>query len=840
MDRRFRRAAGLAALLFLSLPAVVPPASGHPFHIMIDNSVIGSPESVDSARWVGQSFVPASSFVVTRVTLFVEDTGTSDVLAVSIRDVGGLGFPGPTTLASGSADGPGAPGWLDIDLSPNPMLAAGQAYWIVASSAISSGYDWWNSNDDLAYGPGTAATSGDGFTWSGAGKDYSFRVYGYSQPSLSYSASASTTTVGPGQSVTFRANFTNVGPGTSAALWVNVTLPPELNYTGDDAASIGGVRSGTYDFAFTDVAPGSYSFNVTAVAAGGVADGTVVSTLIAFEGTDHNGAPLSGAGYSLPVTMRNARLSLTLVASASDVDPGDRLVLNATVTNLGAEPAAAVVVEGTVDANATYVTSVPLGTYNAGARTVTWNLGALAPAAAQSFAWTVDIPIGTPDLATATSRARVTYEDAAAVPLPDETALRTATVHRPGFAPALRLDRTAAEAAMEVVASVDYNNTGSGNALAAWLNWSFGGHYRLVALSPPLAFAPTPGGFSIPLANVASGPHTVSARLAVLRGLQDRLSMGLQVSLEATDGNGNSIPSIPLAAAVDLLAPSLSVSLATSDGTVPVASLFVLEVVIENTGRATANGWLNLSLPSAANYVADNGTFAVTELPGRVSWRILSMAAGARVHLGVTLRGVAPATTSFRFLLNFTDGAGSPAASVLSNAVAVEFIGSGLPRGDPGTSWLWWLAILVIALVPPIVLLARSRGRLDEVFLVGYSGILLAHLSNTIKSERDRDLVTGMLTAVQDFIRESFQGTKEGEELRRMDFGARTIIIRRGGHSYLAAIVRGRAPFGLNRKMVETLRKLEAKYTDSLLNGTVDGRLLDGAGELLSQELLGH
>src|SRR3990170_5488507 len=144
--------------------------------------------------------------------------------------------------------------------------------------------------------------------------------------------------------------------------------------------------------------------------------------------------------------MRNARLSLSLAASASDADPGERLVLNATVTNLGAGPAAAVAVEGAVDANATYVTSVPIGTYNAGARTVTWNVGALAPTATQSFAWTVDIPIGTPDLATVTSRARVTYEDAAGVPFPDETALRTATVHRPTFAPVLRLDRTDAEA----------------------------------------------------------------------------------------------------------------------------------------------------------------------------------------------------------------------------------------------------------------------------------------------------------------------------------------------------------------------------------------------------------
>jgi len=464
MDRRQRRLAWLAALLLLGLPAVAPPASGHPFHLMIDNGVVGSPEAVDSGRWVGQSIVPVMTFVVTRVSLNVEDTGSSDVLFLEIRDVGGLGFPGSTILASGSSDGPGMQVWLDIDVTPPVFLSAGTTYWIVASSAVSSGYDWWNSNDDSAYGPGTAATSADGFTWSGAGKDYSFRVYGYSQPSLTFSASASSPTAGPGQSVTFRANFTNAGPGPSAALWVNVTLPPQLTYVGDDAASIGGVPSGTYDFAFANVAPGTYSFNLTAVAASGIANGTLVSTVFAFEGTDHNGVPLTG-------------------------------------------------------------------------RSIT---------------------------------------------------------------------------------------------------------------------------------------------------------------------------------------------------------------------------------------------------------------------------------------------------------VSVEFLGA-----VGGDAWGWWFLALAVALVVPIVFLAWTRGKLEEVFLVGYSGILLAHLSNTMKAERDRDLLTGMLTAVQDFIRDSFVTSKEGE-LRRMDFGERTIHICRGAHSYLAVVVRGRARLGLQRKMEETLQKLEKAFPESLVVARVDGRVLDGAGELLGKELLGR
>lgn len=842
MHRRPLRVAWLAALLLVGIPALGPPASGHPFHLMIENAVTsGSSNQVDTNDWVGQSFVPGTSFLVTRVALWVEDRGPSDPLRVSIRNAG-AGVPGTTTLASGFGDGPPFPDWLNIDVNPNAALSAGVTYWIVANSSSSNGngYDWWDSNDDLAYLPGTAVNSNEGIFWSPAGKDYSFRVYGYEQPSLSFSASASSPTVAPGASITFRANVTNAGPGTSPALWVNVTLPAELTYTGDDAALIGGVRSGTYSFAFTNVAPGSYAFNVTARAPGGAADGTVVQTRLAFQGADHLGVPSAPDVHDLPVTLSNARLTLSLTSSASNVDPGDRIVLNATVTNVGSESALAVVVDATVDANATYVNSTAPGTYNGGTRNVTWNLGSLGPSVTTVVSWSVDAPLGSLDLATITSGVRVRYEDITGVPLADRTATATATIHTPVYAPALRLDRTTAQAATEVIASVDYNNTGSASSLRVWLNWSLDGHYQLIALTPALPFTTTSAGFDIALTNVAPGPHGVSARLRVLRRLDDGLVMGMQVSYEATDGNGNALPSTPLGGTVELLAPSLSVVQSIANGTVSVGSLFDLDVVVENAGQATANAWLNLTLPAEATYVADNGTFVVTTAPGRVSWRILSVPAGTRIHLAVTLRGSTAATTSFRFALDFTDAAGSPALNVLSNAVAVQFIGTGPPGDNPGEPWPWWLALLGVALaVPPVLFLARKRGHLEEVFLVGFSGILLAHLSNTIKSERDRDLLTGMLTAVQDFIRESFATSAEGG-LQRMDFGERTINIHRGGHSYLAAVVRGRTPFGLRRKMEETLRKLEDKYTNSLLNGTVDGRLLDGAGELLSKEMLGR
>ncbi|MEK6911437.1 MAG: hypothetical protein AABX36_01365, partial [Candidatus Thermoplasmatota archaeon] len=108
MRRPSRYVAALALLLFTGGLAAFPLASGHPTHLLIANDIVGSNEQVNLNRWVAQSFVAGSSFFITRVAMWVADTGTSDSLNVSIRSDAG-GSPGSTNLTWGLADGPIGP-----------------------------------------------------------------------------------------------------------------------------------------------------------------------------------------------------------------------------------------------------------------------------------------------------------------------------------------------------------------------------------------------------------------------------------------------------------------------------------------------------------------------------------------------------------------------------------------------------------------------------------------------------------------------------------------------------------------------------------------------------------
>ncbi|MBN1937011.1 MAG: SH3 domain-containing protein [Anaerolineae bacterium] len=103
-----------------------------------------------------------------------------------------------------------------------------------------------------------------------------------------------------------------------------------------------------------------------------------------------------------------------------------------------------------------------------------------------------------------------------------------------------------------------------------------------------------------------------------------------------------------------------------------------------------------------------------------------------------------------------------------------------------------------------------------EVFLIQReSGLLIYHLSSDLEEAQDRDLVSGMLTAIRDFAREAF-GRGENGELGAIEYEDKHILLEAGGAAYLAIVVQGVEPAGFREQMREMLIKLHEKHYDSL------------------------
>lgn len=123
-----------------------------------------------------------------------------------------------------------------------------------------------------------------------------------------------------------------------------------------------------------------------------------------------------------------------------------------------------------------------------------------------------------------------------------------------------------------------------------------------------------------------------------------------------------------------------------------------------------------------------------------------------------------------------------------------------------------------------------------EVFVVHReTGLLLRHLSLDEQVAPDRDLVSGMLTAIRDFAADAF-GKSEGGDLASVDYGDRRILLEAGEFMYLAVVVVGVEPAGFRSQMRDLIYTIENRYRFLLRNfrgDTADFASLDSLiGEL--------
>mgnify|MGYP002780399861 FL=1 len=115
-----------------------------------------------------------------------------------------------------------------------------------------------------------------------------------------------------------------------------------------------------------------------------------------------------------------------------------------------------------------------------------------------------------------------------------------------------------------------------------------------------------------------------------------------------------------------------------------------------------------------------------------------------------------------------------------------------------------------------IVLLRTLIYRVEQVFLIHKeTGLLLQHIVAPQVAMQDPDLVSAMLTAIQDFVKDSFHVQKD-EMLRTLQFGELTIWIEEGPFAVLAGIIRGNAPQELRLSFKNSVEKIHLRLDRQL------------------------
>ncbi len=98
--------------------------------------------------------------------------------------------------------------------------------------------------------------------------------------------------------------------------------------------------------------------------------------------------------------------------------------------------------------------------------------------------------------------------------------------------------------------------------------------------------------------------------------------------------------------------------------------------------------------------------------------------------------------------------------------------------------------------------------RVEQVFLIhGETGTLLHHVWAEDAAVQDADMIAAMLTAIQDFVADSF-GVDRDSGLQTFAVADLTVRVERGPHAVLACVIRGHAPpavFAVFQDVVEAV-----------------------------------
>ena len=117
-----------------------------------------------------------------------------------------------------------------------------------------------------------------------------------------------------------------------------------------------------------------------------------------------------------------------------------------------------------------------------------------------------------------------------------------------------------------------------------------------------------------------------------------------------------------------------------------------------------------------------------------------------------------------------------------------------------------------------VVMLRSLVYRVEQLFLIHRkTGLSLLHVAVDSAVTKDSDMVAGMLSAIQDFVRDSF-ATGDNSALEEFRVGDLQVWIAPGPYAYLAAVIRGDPPRELRTRLEDTIESIHILKGSAMAN----------------------
>ncbi len=125
---------------------------------------------------------------------------------------------------------------------------------------------------------------------------------------------------------------------------------------------------------------------------------------------------------------------------------------------------------------------------------------------------------------------------------------------------------------------------------------------------------------------------------------------------------------------------------------------------------------------------------------------------------------------------------------------------------------------------------------LENLFLIHNDGRLVAHVTKEENTNLDKDVLSAMFTAVQEFVRDSFQQGEVG--LKKLEIGDKNVVIEKGAFAYLALIYSGWPSKETFENMTMLLKDIEERFKGKLEKWNGTGKAVRGVDKMLQEFMI--
>lgn len=110
---------------------------------------------------------------------------------------------------------------------------------------------------------------------------------------------------------------------------------------------------------------------------------------------------------------------------------------------------------------------------------------------------------------------------------------------------------------------------------------------------------------------------------------------------------------------------------------------------------------------------------------------------------------------------------------------------------------------------------AHLEPAIEEVFVIGSNGLLIKHMSRSLMSDKDRDVVGGMISVLSNFVRETFS-ERDGNDVQEVTLGDHRFILCNERGIVVAVLVTRGATEDIVPRLHHLLACLIDRYADKL------------------------